>query len=674
VDWNPTTDRPLDEDAFKEWQGRLERGLTVQSRFHELWDRNLARTYPPPETYGDVSAINPQTDFRNVETKRAALFYDVPEVRLTPTDLKLVPTQPPMPGMPAQPPPVTVEGIAAMRERVLNHKLGPDGANVKRAYTEGLVDTLAVSGFLVHKIGYRNTTVEVETLQPGMLGLPPTPVTVQVPVHEECFWSYLSSRHLIIPDDFHSTNFDQAPWLAVKFPLPLNAQTKREFKLPDDFSGGTTDETSFKHNRPNATSGENKILVTEIWYKAAQFDPTVVNPELYRKLVLVDGLEAPAEHRDSPYQSVDAYGRLTDDSMIGNPIHVGTILTVPDSAYVPSHVSVTANLGEELIKFRTQSVRYRDASLPKTLMDGSQFTQDQKEKLTKGDIGAVIDTLPGALGGGADKILAPVANPPLARENFTTQDYIERDMERAWAISSNQQAQFSKGKRTATEARLVQGNSDARSESEREAVRAHFVKGVRKFDAVLQRYLTQEHIVKILGPDAAAMWQQWKAVAGKYAYHIRPDSGVHVDAAMDRAQAMETWTNFANDPNINRVELLKPIMTKLGYDSGKVVREQPPAKPPDAPKLNIAFKAEDFLIPPIGRLLLDLLAQAGFQMSAEAIMKLSEAHQAIGASILGGEDTTPGAPQTEHTGLAAKVEPLNKHQEERTRGVQGTVQ
>jgi hypothetical protein len=667
--WNAQIPRPLSDEQVQEWTARRDRARTVRQQHEPRWKRNLERYAPPPSSDTATSYdINPQIDFRLVETKKANLFYDVPEVRLEPTDLRL----PPIPGPPGPdglPTQVTAEQVTVLRERVLNHKLSADGADVKRAYHEGLVDTLAASGFLCHKIGYRNVTMTVETTQPGMLGQPPTPMSIPVPIFEECFWSAFPSDELLIPDDFTGSDYDQAPWLAHDYTVPLTPATRREFKLPEDFTGAVADDGAvYTHDRSHEST-VTRIRVTEVWYRAAQFDADVVHPELYRKVVIVDGLET-AEGQDSPYQSIDARGRLTDDSMVGCPIHVGTIRTVPKSAYVPSDLTVIGQLREELIRFRTQQVRERDARIPKTVVDEGAFTPDQLLKLEKGDIGAIIKVIEGKLGGGIGNIMAPVVTGTSPRENVVTQDLIERDIERAIAIGSNQSGVITKGKRTATELRLVQGNADARTEAERGAVRRHFVKGVRKFDSILQRYLTLEAVQKILGPAAGQLWDAWKFLPGKYAYQVRPDSGVHVDAVQDLAQKIDLWNMIGNHPNINAIELLKPLVKAAGFDSDKVVNPKGREKAPEPPKLNASFAATDLLVPPLGRLFLDLLAQSGYQISAQAIQMLAEAHQALGQMAPQATGSTPGVLELGAGGTSAH-EPMNKHQRERTGGVNG---
>src|SRR3990167_8359617 len=249
MNWQPGATRPLTADQAKEWQARVDRSDARRQHFEELqgWDRAIERYAKTKQDRYDVNAL---LDFRHVEGKKAHLFYQTPEIQLLPID-------PMIEGIPA-------EQIMPARQKVLNFKLGPDGDNVKAEMHEALFDALAPSGFLCTKIGYENVTVEVEMAPPpemfaavgGAPMAPPTPVTVQVPIWERCFWTRFSPKKLLIPDDFTSTKFDRAPWLGMKDAMPLS-KAKGEFNLPEDFNATTTtDDSVFRHGNEQGDTGD----------------------------------------------------------------------------------------------------------------------------------------------------------------------------------------------------------------------------------------------------------------------------------------------------------------------------------------------------------------------------------------------------------------------------------
>lgn len=652
--WEPGATRPLPKDGREQWDARVDRADRLRKTYEPAWDRAIKRV-GDAHSQADKYEINALLEHRHVESKKAQLFYDTPEVQLHPIDPKIE-------GIP-------IDQVLPLRQKVLNYKLGPNAANLKRTVHEALFDAIVPSGFLLTEIGYDARTVPVKRLNK----ITGQPETVDVPVWGECFWVRVSPKKLLIPDEFRSTNFDQAPWLGLKLTMPI-AQAKRAFRLPADFQASAQkDEALFDHGKP-MESTDGLVEYTKLWYRAELFDDTIVNPELYRLLILVKGLDEPAVHIDSPFQSLDEQGRLTDDSMRGNPIHVGTLRDLSDSAYVPSDLVVGEQLANEVNKFRTQAMRNRVNRSPITVIDPQEFEKTEIDKLDAGK--KTIFCKPGALARGKDALIASVQVGTEPRDNYTAQDYAERDFERALGRGANQSGDFTKTKRTATEARLVQGNASARDDQEKDRLREFVLAGVRKFDAVLQRTLTLEDVAKILGPMGATTWDQFRQLAGRYHYAVLPDSGVFVDAAQFRAQALDEYNLLREDPRINTEELLKKVGRALGYDDAKFVQ---PAKEkaPDPPKITLAFNGEDLVVPLSGKVLMDLLVQSGYQLGDGTIQMAAAAHAQLdpatvqaGAQAGAAPPVGASAPQL-HGGSAPTAGRINQHQAERTGGVQG---
>ena len=642
MEWIPGTPRPMSEEDLKAWEGRVSRAQARRQTYEGRWQSSLERYFRSKADNYDVNAL---LDFRHVETKKAQLFYQTPEVQLHPID----PQNPELPGL----------ALLPLRQKVLNHTLGPDGTDVKRAIHETLFDCLAASGFLVVEIGY-----DVRTAQDPMTGM-------ATPIWGKPFLSRVSPKKLLIPDDFRSTQFDRAPWLGVSATMPLT-RAKIAFQLEEDFTASAQkDEHVFEHAEAASGGGDQLVEYTTIWYRAEDFDGTIVNPELYRRLILVKGLEQPAQHVDSPFQAIDEVGQLTPMSMRGNPIHVGTLRDLSDAAYVPSDLQMGEQLANEVNKFRTQLIRNRVARTPFNLIDPDGFPPGEVDKIKAGE--KTVFTKPGELMAGRIPILAvqPGQEP---RDNYTAQDYAERDWQGALGTADNQSGQLSKKKTTATEARITQTNSGARAEAEKDRLREYFIAAVRKFDTVLAWTMMEADLIRILGSQGAALWAQFRELAGCYVYKVLPDSGIHVDAAQFRAQKLDEYNLLRKDPQINPAELLNGVVRALGYDPAKVVLPQAPEAGPDPAKVSFAFKGEDF-VGPQAPIVAEICVQAGYTISPSAIQQTTTAvavGQAMGQL---GPDGKPAAPIGDaskgHGGSASVTEPVNQHQTERTGGVQG---
>jgi hypothetical protein len=661
VIWQPGVSRPVGEDAKKEWDARVDRADHIRKQHEPLWERALERY---TRSKADNYEVNALLDFRHVESKKAQLFYQTPEVQLHPID----PSNPELP----------VDAILPLRQKMLNDRLGPDGTNVKRTVHEALFDALAPSGFLATEIGYdvRLAPAPLDEAGNPLVGPDGQPMT-EIPVWGRAFWSRFSPKKLLVPADFRSTNFDEAPWLGVKLTMPLS-RAKREFKLPDDFSGSAQkDDALFTHEEQTSqTGGDPLVEYVKVWYRAELYDDTILNPELYRLLYLVKGHDQAIE-RDSPFQAVDEMGQLTPDSMRGNPIHLGTLRDLSDSAFIKSDLAVGEQLSNEVNKFRTGLIKNRVARTPITLIDPQGLPDPSRKAIENGE--KTVFTEPGALANaGANGIIAVAQVGTEPRDNYSAQDYAERDWQGALGSSDNSNAQVAKKKTTATEARIVATSVSARSEAEKDRLREWFIAGVRKFDSVLQKTMTQADLVKVLGTQGAALWEQWRALPGCYVYKILPDSGVHVDAAQFRAQKIDEYNMLRKDPQVNATELLKTTARALGHDPAKMVIEQAPEAGPDPIKTSFAFKGED-LIGPQSQAVVEILAQMGISVSTDAIATLQAAQmtqmQGMADGTLGPDGkpaAAPNAPAT-HGGSAPKTEPINQHQRERTGGVQGVA-
>jgi hypothetical protein len=654
---------PLSKDQLSRWRDEIGKARELRAQLATWWDANLKRYAPSPkddpDRYGED--INTNRDFTLVERKKADLFYQSPKVSVQPSPLMA------QHGM-----------LLDAHAHILNEKLGPDGVNAKRLAHQVLFDVLCPAGTGFTVMGYEQAAQPVDPsalLPPGaVLGLQ-TPAPVQVPVFARCFWEHISPRRILVPASFRSTCWDEAPWLGYEGELPLRA-AKRLWSLPEDFRGGKTDDQIYFDYGLNRMPGDEVVRFVKVWYKSALYRDDVIHPQHLTVLVLVDGLhpDEPVEHRENPDQTLDDHGKLTPDSMIGFPIHPCTPRVMTDAAFVPSDCTVSRPLVNELNRFREQMVEFRDASILRWMYNTDTLPPDALSKIVRSPVGGMIG-VPGEafVGEGAIKELPHGSIP---RENFQVNDYIDNDIARTHAMDSNQSGVQSSSSQTATEAQLAQANVNARLDLERGMVLDWYLKGVTKYSTLIQRYLSVQDAAQIVGPEAAAQWDQWrKAVPAHLAFTALPDSALRTDQAWERKRAMEEYTFFANDPFINRLELLKGLVPRLHYDQ-KVINAQPPEKSPEPTKPGLSLKGEDLnpLMPQFP-ILVEVLGQCGIKISPQAIQQAQSAamNQLLMQSMVAQADGQEGGePDTEHGGKVAQMESLSKHAVDETGGMQGS--
>lgn len=698
----------LDPKDLAFWRTEIKAARQKRTDVSEAfgWKKNLENYVPRPLKTGVLDThVNTGSDFRDVERKKAALFYDTPAVCLTvKQDREIVP-DPNKPdelaAMAALPKPLMLSTLTFWEQEMLNTLLGPQHANVKPTVLKAIFDCLCPSGLGPVTVGYQVTMKTIDqptplldpiTQQPVMepvnplhqaaaaFGMMPPPmpkpvmttVKVEIPIYERWFVSHFSPMSMLIPASFKDTDYQRAPWLGKDFRKPTS-QIKREYHLPKDWAGGTADEsikTTFEE--PNDTkvdvdaAGDPELTGSEIYYRTQLRSDKEEHPDALMHLVLLDGKAEPLVHRPCPYQDFTETGEMSPDSLKGFVDRPLVLRDLSDSAWIPSDCSVWRQLTTELEKFREQSIKQRKNSRSVILFDASKIDPTARDKIENGEIGAFVPVIEGALQQGVDTIMKQVAQPTLGRENFLAQEIIESDREKISGIGSNQTGIQAKGAKTATEQTIVQRNSEARFEQERQRVLAWFLNDVAQpFDTLILRYADDRIAMQILGDVRGKLWATFKGhLAGGYSYGLMVDSGKYLDIEADRRQWMQVYGQLRQDPMVNPRPLLTKLAEIMGLDPAEFVVE--PKKPEKEMKASVSFKATEDFNPanPAFAINVALARQAGWIIDEEAV-KIAQG-QAVAVQTMqpavsgvGPHPTANGTPQ--HPGTAPKAPTINQH-------------
>lgn len=672
--------------SLEYWRTEIQSSQDRVKSFLSDWNTNIdfyrAKTL---RIKPDHDTVVVPRDFENVEQKSSQLFFQTPDIHLTAKQREGAPN-------------------VQIFQGVLNHYLSEDECDALSLMNEVLFDALCPAGLMVSKIGFetfeegtkpvvvgQRPAAEQPLPPPGdILGLsaPPAPVmediVEEVPniVHSRYFWSRISPAAVLIPMNFRGSKYDRSPWLGYRFEEDAETLAARYNIDPEDIPKRKGDpDQLYLDSEPalkNLNPSSDKINGTEIWYRTAQFDPaSTAHPEKFRLLVLIDGMDEPLVHEDSPLQKDGPNGEIL--GMIGNPIHIGSLRVLSDSAFPPSECTISRAQVEELSKSRTQMMLQRERSTPMRLADlsrlGGQAGLDKfKKNIWQGII--PLDNF--------DANNPPIAAVGLAsypRENFAFHDYADRDLQGVWAMGDNQRGMTSEEKKTATEQAIVDKAANARLDKERRQALKYFIAGVRKLGALIQLFGTQEQYVNILGPNKAQQLLQVdpSQLQGKFTYWARPDSAIRLDQAEARTQALKLYELLARDPNVNRVELLYEICLQWNLDPSTVVVPELPEKGPDPAAVSFRFAAQD-LDPTMPQfpLTIEILRQSGYKIppELEAAIQQRAAFQSQVMNMAGGvqmgagtppQGSSPASPapkDTEHGGTAPLAERLNKHRGE----------
>ena len=636
------------QDEIKKWWGRVDLAKQERKTHETKWDAMIEAYKPTFNQNNQPEELKTNIHFRNVHQKISQLFFKRPEINLFPKDSISGVKQDPVTGEQIAP-----ENAIKIHEAVIDAHMD-ETVNLPLLMDRVLFDCLCPSGLMVTKIGYQAYTDTVQQPQMDiqevpmptggvdMLGQPEIvpqmqempvldeqgqPVMEDVPVivKEEYFWTRVSPKQVLIPEDFHDTDYEKAPWLGIEFKMPLR-EAKRLYNLGDDFEGkqGDTENRLLGENRTDRDRSEKTVSGVEIFYKARTYRKDVIHPDIYYQLVLIGGQRengkmVSAIHRQSPYQEIDPNTmQLTASSMLGNSIHIGTIRDLSDSAYVPSDVAMTHTQVKEIDTYRRQTIKLRDANLVKYAYDTSAVTPDALQSMKDGDVGQWIAFEGGKMAQGIESIIAPINPGGNARIDQEGAFLLAQDVEKAMAIGSNQSGGVTDTARTATELSLVQSNANVRLEKEQTRVLQYVIAGIRKYDSLLQQFADATEVIGIVGEDGVRRLQSWdkNVIAGRHAYDVKLDSQLRLDMAQERNQWMQMYNLTAQDPFNNRQESLKKLQRLFGIDPVKGM-QTPPEPGPPPPSVTTRFGGQD-IAGPAAQIVIEILEQAGYQFSPEA--------------------------------------------------------
>jgi hypothetical protein len=697
---------PMSAAEAGAWQARLEAAVKAADAKKKEWEPYITSYMvrcAGKAAAGDHEISVPLT-YAYVELKKSQLRFQVPEVNLKPK---------------------RPEWAAASRafEGALNHELGESGAD---AMLDMVSTDVLVCGIAAAKVGYfadiRTREVPVMApptdvygqpmLQDPLTGAPTEPVQQLDPVTREpltqdedwiaheCFYNdRIAPENLLIAADFTGGDYDRASYLGHRFQIDVPTAIRR-YGLPADFQPTATKPMD---TLSSGETGDGRDALTtkdvegiEVFYLATVFHeaiepedaaaPPAEPPHVgqYRRLVFIKGKPEPVVHEDSPYQYIDeADGKLK--GMTGNPLHVLTLRYLPGSAYPVSDVQAGFPAAEEVNIGRSQMVNFRDRIMPQIGVDRTKASPELKAQLeanANAKLGRLVltDAPP-------NEVIQSISVAQFPRDNFKFNEVAQDDFRLAWSMGKHAAGMTEDGEPiTATEVQAAQTATDTRLAYEQTRFLKWWCKLAEKFGANLQQFKDEPGYAEILGEDGAKALQAWNrtggdgiaSIKGEFVFSARPDAALRLDVNADRQQKTQLYTQLGNDPNVNRVELLKPVLTAYGLDPAKIVVEQLPEKGPEPPRISWSFKGEDLspVDPKTGQpnaafpLVLAIAQQGGIQFDQAAIENAMQMAKTLMASaqaaLMLQPPAAPGAGPTEHPGATTPMQPISKHVADRT--------
>lgn len=646
------------------WNEQITSSEEKIAKYAPVWKTNVSRLIGQQLASAPTAdTVTVPLDHANVEQKKSQLYFRNPEVHLTAA-----------PGHAAEASAVRAFGV------LLSEVLGPDGVDAETTMDELLTDVLCPAGMGVTVLGIDLTIDGVKPVQVGtrpatpeemppgmMLGMqaPEVPIFEDAPniINQKYFWDRVSPLYALIPERFHGSNFDKAPWLGHKFEMDADV-AKRKYDLSDEDVLAASGEAD-RLNEDEKPQGKDEGVVYGyvLSIKASIYDPNVKHPDEIWRLVFLKGIDRVIKY-DRPYQRYSESGTLI--GVMGHFIRIYTPRYISDTAIPPSDVQMTRGQVDELSKGRSQMTRQRDRSRAMRWFNLDAGDPDQLEAIKRGEIQDIILTH-----GPGNDLMGEVAQASFPRESFAFNTQIKRDVDEAWAFGDSQRGVQSETRRTATEQSIQQKASQSRMEKERKRLARWYSKVAQAIGGLIQLFEDERAEVEILGPEDVKAMVQWdrSQLPIRFLCEVKPDTMVQPDAAGDFKKALDLYQLVAKDPNVNRVELLKQVFRAASMDPEKVVVEKLPEKPQEPP--NISIKGDD-LNPSMPQfpIVAQLLALSGIKIDPNAIKTaLALAAKQQGVMLPPGAESQappPAQGPPPHGGVAESVSPLSQHTQDQT--------
>jgi hypothetical protein len=575
---------PLPADgigSLKYWQDEIDQSQRRIKKEIRNWRIDLDRTYRQDRQDRGVTRrtemfVNIPKDFQNTELKKGQLFFQTPYVQCVPERDE-------------------VDAAMPLFQQVLNFQLGNKAANAKRAVEEALVNVLAVSGIGPVEIGYEASTDTIALPSVDPLTQWPTVNKLPRTIWERYYFESFSPADLMLPVGFFSTDYDKAPWIGVKLRKDVD-QIEQLWGIDKDSIGSSRDGIDESLYAPE----DKEFLrdtgrVYKLWYKASLYDDTVKHPDLIRLLILVGtkrgGTASVAVHQNSPYQRFDPQSGRFLQGMRGFPIHPLAIRVVTDTAYPPSDVRVTRSLVDEQAMGRTQMITQRRRNNPLRIADKTRIDPNALKQIESNEVQQII------LNDGPvdETVIKDLTTSPLPGENFSFNTIANQEIQEAWGQDT---PTLNREIHSATEIQDVQTTRSIRIDADREHVLDWFIKGVEKFANLILVYGNNtDQMIEIVGPQNLPRLKSWNLdqIQGRYAFSLRPDSSVRLDAAQQRAFALQFFNLTQNAQGINHEKNLEELIRDFNKDPADLVLppQQPPPPRPEPPKVSVTIKGED---------------------------------------------------------------------------------
>jgi hypothetical protein len=237
----------------------------------------------------------------------------------------------------------------------------------------------------------------------------------------------------------------------------------------------------------------------------------------------------------------------------------------------PSDVQIIEPQQLELNEVITQAMKHRRIALAKFLVDSNSIDDKEIEKMLSEEAGPYIKTK------GNPNQSVMILQPHIPPDLVQWPEVIRSHVRELLGQGQQQLGEAPPGRRSATEMRDVQDNSDIRLSERRDIVADALKNVVYKLNNIVQTRWDTDKITQIVGIDGARYWVYFKATQNKMDCTLRVDVESMTPRTKNakKREIIELITALGNNPRANVDYLMRMLLRE--YDWIDAMQVFPPA-------------------------------------------------------------------------------------------------
>jgi len=230
------------------------------------------------------------------------------------------------------------------------------------------------------------------------------------------------------------------------------------------------------------------------------------------------------------------------------------------SFWVTSDADYLQGAQAELDDITTQASKQRRASVLKFLYAKGALTEDAITRLLDADVGAALGVEESH---NPKDAIVPFNNSP-PTNIYADAEYIRRTSREIIGFSRNQAGEYeSSGRRTATEAEIVDRGSQRRMSRKQIELARAYTRLFRKINQTVFKFWNTDKVARVVGEEGLESWIEFSGedLVGEYAYSVRFTSEPLESTTQRKSEALQIFTTLLQTGLVDPDALIEYIET-----------------------------------------------------------------------------------------------------------------